>query len=164
MNYKYIYKTPSLFDDLILYSDGEYLTGIYFIKDTISNDLINDLHIFEQTKRWLDIYFKGQNPSFVPKYKMTNVTHFQKEVFDILKTIPYGITLSYNDIAKIIAKNRCIKRMSAQAVGHAISLNPISIIIPCHRVIGTNGDMIGYAGGLSNKIELLKLEAINNQA
>ena len=114
--------------------------------------------IFEETCKWLDIYFSGKEPDFTPKYKVNNLTDFRKEVIEIMNTIPFGETITYNDIAKIIAKRHGIKRMSAQAVGGAVGWNPICIIIPCHRVIGANRALTGYGGGIKNKLSLLKNE------
>lgn len=113
---------------------------------------------FEETCKWLDIYFSGKEPDFTPKYKVNNLTDFRKEVIEIMNTIPFGETITYNDIAKIIAKRHGIKRMSAQAVGGAVGWNPICIIIPCHRVIGANRALTGYGGGIKNKLSLLKNE------
>ena len=165
MTYTYTYKTPAQFSDMIMNSDGEYLTGLWFegSKDSSkhnANGEVKDLPIFRETCRWLDLYFSGKVPDFTPKCKINNLTPFRKEVSDIMNTIPYGQTLTYNDIAKIIAMRRGIEKMSAQAVGGAVGWNPICIIIPCHRVIGANGNLTGYGGGLNNKIELLKLEGI----
>lgn len=147
-------------------SDGEYLTGLWFegSRDS-SKHKINceekELPIFQETSKWLDLYFNGKIPDFTPKYKINNLTKFRKEVSDIMNTIEYGKLLTYNDISKIIAKNRGIEKMSAQAVGGAVGWNPICIIISCHRVVGTNGSLTGYGGGIKNKIELLKLEGID---
>ena len=166
MTYTYTYKTPPQFSDMIMNSDGEYLTGLWFegSRDSSKHDTngeVKDLPIFRETCKWLDLYFGGKVPDFTPKYKINDLTPFRKEVSDIMNTIPYGKTLTYNDIAKIIAKRRGIEKMSAQAVGGAVGWNPICIIIPCHRVIGANGKLTGYGGGLENKIELLKLEGID---
>ena len=163
MIYKYKYKTPDGFADMIMNSDGEYLTGLWFESSRdYSKHEINceekELPIFRETIRWLDIYFSGKKPDFVPKYKINNITPFRKEVIDIMNSIRYGQTVTYNDIAKTIAKNRGIKRMSSQAVGGAVGWNPICIIIPCHRVVGTNGSLTGYGGGIKNKTALLTLE------
>ena len=163
MKYKYFYKTPDSFDDLIMSSDGEYLTGLWFVD---SNDELKhninceekELPIFKETVKWLDIYFSGKIPKFIPKYKINNLTFFKKEVINIMNTIPYGDTKTYNEIAKKIALQRDMKKMSSQAVGGAVGWNPICIIIPCHRVVGTNGSLTGYGGGIKNKIALLKLE------
>ena len=102
--------------------------------------------------------FSGNNPNFIPKYKINNLTPFREEVINIMNKIPYGKTITYNDISNIIAEKRGIKRMSSQAVGGSAGWNPICIIIPCHRVVGSNGNLTGYGGGIKNKIELLKLE------
>lgn len=165
MNYKYFYKTPNGFDDIILISDGEFLTGLYFENSKEIKNLNfvlekTDLPIFCKTKKWLDEYFIGKKPNLTPKYKITNATPFRNEVYDILETIPYGKTITYGEIANIVAKNKRIKKISAQAVGGAVGSNPICLIVPCHRVIGKNGKLIGYSGGLNNKENLLKLEKI----
>ena len=163
MTYKYSYQTPQGFSNMIMNSDGEYLTGLWFegSRDTSKHDINceeKDLPIFKKTSKWLDVYFKGNVPDFTPKYKIENLTPFRKEVIDIINEIPFGKTLTYNDIAKIIAKKRGIERMSSQAVGGAVGWNPICIIIPCHRVVGTNGSLTGYGGGIKNKVALLTLE------
>ena len=163
MNYIWKYKTPNNYDDILMSSDGEYLTGLWFMgsKDESKHVFKHKekcLPIFEKTIEWLDSYFNGKIPNFIPKYKISGFTSFRKEVSDIMKTIPYGKTITYNDIAKAIAKKRHIKKMSAQAVGGAVGWNPICIIIPCHRVIGANGNLTGYGGGMKNKIALLKHE------
>ena len=163
MIYKYKYQTPHGFSDMLMNSDGKYLTGLWFegSKDMPKHEINCEekkLPIFEQTAKWLDIYFSGKEPDFIPEYIINNLTPFRKEVLDIINTIPFGETLTYNDIAKTIAQKRGIKKMSAQAVGGAVGFNPICIIIPCHRVVGTNGSLTGYGGGIKNKIGLLTLE------
>lgn len=163
MTYKWKYKTPNNFDDILMNSDGEYLTGLWFenSKDTLKHKTDCEekyLPIFQETSKWLDIYFSGNNPNFIPKYKINNLTPFRQEVIEIMNTIPFGSTITYNDISKIIAKKRGIKRMSSQAVGGAVGWNPICIIIPCHRVVGTNGSLTGYGGGIKNKVALLTHE------
>lgn len=163
MVYKWFYKTPNGFDDMLINSDGEYLTGLWFVgsrdasKHTIDCEE-KQLPIFKETSKWLDIYFSGKEPNFKPKYKIDDLTPFRSEVVDIMNTIPFGETLTYNDISKIIAKKRGLKRMSSQAVGGAVGWNPICIIIPCHRVVGTNGSLTGYGGGIKNKVALLTHE------
>lgn len=147
-------------------SDGEYLTGLWFDgsrddKKHNSQCVFKDLNIFDETVDWLNSYFKGNIPDFTPKYKLENLTPFREEVFDIMNKIPYGEVITYNDIAREIADKRGIKKMSAQAVGGAVGWNPICIIIPCHRVVGSNGSLTGYGGGIENKIGLLKLEGID---
>lgn len=144
-------------------SDGYYLTGLYFKG---SNDEqkyrgkaeYKDLPIFKKTEEWLDTYFSGKEPDFIPKYKIANLTSFRKRVIDIMNKIPFGKTITYNDIAKEIANDMGIEKMSSQAVGGAVGWNPICIIIPCHRVIGSNGNLTGYGGGIDNKIKLLEVE------
>ena len=163
MVYKLTYKTPNEFDDMVMNSDGKYLTGLWFIgskddsKHTINCEEKN-LPIFKETSKWLDIYFSGKNPDFTPKYKINNLTPFRQEVIDIMNTIPFGKVLTYNDISKIIAKKRKINKMSSQAVGGAVGWNPICIIIPCHRVVGSKGSLTGYGGGIKNKVALLTHE------
>lgn len=157
------YKTPNKFDDIVLSSDGNVLTGLWFKNPSDKNIHINnyqrkDLEIFKQTKKWLDIYFLGKNPDFDIEYRIDHLTPFKKEVLSIIKSIPYGKTITYSDIAKIIIDKRGIKKMSSQAVGQAVKSNPICLIVPCHRVIGINNKMVGYVGGINNKINLLELE------
>ena len=166
MIYKSIYKTPKEYSDMIMYSDGEYLIGLRFeeAKDVNkqSVDAIEgNTQVFEDTKKWLDEYFKGNNPEFTPKYKINNLTEFRQMVIDEMLKIPYGETITYNDIAKSIAKKKNISKMSAQAVGGAVGWNPICLIIPCHRVIGTDGSLTGYGGGIGNKKALLEHEKNN---
>ena len=163
MIYKYMYQTPENFSNIIMNSDGEYLIGLWFEGSIDSSKHIvdckeKDLEIFKQTSKWLDLYFSGKIPDFTPKYKIKNLTTFRQEVIDIMNSIQYGKFITYNDISKIIAEKRGLKRMSAQAVGGAVGWNPICIIVPCHRVIGKNGSLTGYGGGIKNKVELLKLE------
>ena len=166
MTYKYTYQTPENFSNMIMNSDGEYLTGLWFEGSRDSSKHIidceeKDLEIFKQTGKWLNIYFSGKNPDFIPKYKINNLTPFRQEVIDIMNSIEYGKVVTYSDISKIIAQKRNLKRMSSQAVGGAVGSNPICIIVPCHRVIGTNGKLVGYGGGIKNKQFLLQLEKIN---
>ena len=166
MVYKYTYQTPEQFSNIIMNSDGEYLTGLCFEGTLDENKLIfnceeKDLPIFRVTCKWLDIYFSGKDPGFIPKFKIKNITPFRKEVQDIMLKIPFGKTITYNNISKEIAKKMGIEKMSAQAVGGAVGWNPICIIIPCHRVVGTNGNLTGYGGGITNKVALLTLEGNN---
>ena len=163
MNFHYFYQTPKEFDDIYMLSDGEYLTGLWFqnsndqakhTKDSVENVL----PIIQETCEWLDIYFEGKEPNFIPNLKIENETPFRKEVIEIMTEIPYGKTITYSDIAKEIAQRRGMKKMSSQAVGGAVGWNPICIIIPCHRVVGSNGNLTGYGGGMKNKVALLELE------
>lgn len=148
---------------MIMNSDGKYLTGLWFegSRDADKHEVDCEevrLPVFDETTKWLDSYFCGKNPDFIPKYKISHLTDFRKEVIDIMLTIPYGETLTYGDIANQIARKHGIERMSAQAVGGAVGWNPLCIIIPCHRVLGAKGKITGYGGGIQNKIALLKLE------
>lgn len=144
-------------------SDGTALTGLWFdgqkcFADTVLEEHIEkSLPIFDDVSKWLDIYFGGKEPDFMPLVTF-ETTPFRKAVWDILVTIPYGKTMTYGEIADIIAGQKGIDKMSAQAIGGAVGHNPVSIIIPCHRVVGTGGSLTGYAGGIDKKIQLLKLE------
>ena len=119
-----------------------------------------EIPLFEKVKEWLDIYFSGKEPDFAVPLHFTG-TDFQKAVWEILCTIPYGQTMTYGEIAKQIAAKKGLPRMSAQAVGGAVGHNEISIIVPCHRVVGANGSLTGYAGGIEKKELLLKLEKVD---
>lgn len=150
--------------EMLIVSDGECINGLWFsnqkyFKSSVNEDLVNneDLDIFREVKKWLDDYFNGMNPEIGFKLKPSG-TDFRLKVWKILAEIPYGETLTYGEIASKISPS-----MSAQAVGGAVGHNPISILIPCHRVLGANGKLTGYAGGLKRKIELLKLENIRWQ-
>lgn len=118
--------------------------------------------ILQDTIHWLDIYFSGHNPNFTPAYRVDNQTPFRKDVIEILTKIPFGKTVTYGEIATEIAQKYGIPKMSAQAVGNAVGWNPICIVIPCHRVIGTNGKLVGYGGGIKNKEALLRLEGVKS--
>ena len=163
MTYKWIYKTPDGFSDMLMNSDGEYLTGLWFEGSKDAAKHVTDceerrLYVFEDTIKWLDLYFAGKIPDFTPKYKLNNLTDFRREVIQCMLAIPYGETTTYGEIAATIAKKHGIAQMSSRAVGGAVGWNPICIIIPCHRVVGSNHSLTGYGGGLSNKIALLNLE------
>lgn len=118
----------------------------------------DDCRVLADTKRWLDRYFSGEKPSPTELELAPIGSKFRQTVWNILLEIPYGETISYGEIARKIASQRCLKKMSAQAVGGAVGHNPISIIIPCHRVIGSDGGMTGYNGGIDIKIKLLEHE------
>ena len=142
---------------------GLWIEGQKYFANTVNVEMISEdsLEIFKKTKKWLDEYFKGNRPNT----KYLNLSpignEFRQSIWKILCKIPYGEVTTYGDIARELAKQKGIERMSAQAVGGAVGHNPISIIIPCHRVIGKNGKLTGYAGGLDKKIKLLKIEGIN---
>lgn len=110
-----------------------------------------------QTRQWLDLYFSGKEPGFLPSLHLDG-TPFQQTVWNILSSIPYGKALTYKEIAAETAHRLGRPHMAAQAVGNAIGHNPISILIPCHRVVGTNGSLTGYAGGTERKLALLQIE------
>lgn len=116
-----------------------------------------EIPVFQETKRWLDVYFSGREPDFLPVLHLCG-TMFQRNVWNILTKIPYGKTTTYGAIAKEIAEDRNLQKMSAQAVGGAVGRNPVAIIVPCHRVLGAGGQLTGYAGGIERKKELLILE------
>ncbi|MDD7306667.1 MAG: methylated-DNA--[protein]-cysteine S-methyltransferase [Peptoniphilaceae bacterium] len=163
---KYINKFSSPLGQITMASDGKNLTGLWF--DGQKYDRLGldkdyqekNLDIFVITKRWLDIYFKGQNPDFKPQIKLYT-TDFRKEVYSILEKIPYGQTTTYTKIAQCLSNNKERKKVFARPVGGALGHNPISIIIPCHRVLGKDRSLTGYAGGMERKIKLLELENIS---
>ena len=142
---------------ILLAADEEGLTGLWFenskyFGSNLPQEYRESMNgVLRKTKRWLDIYFAGENPDFLPSIHLIG-TPFQKEVWKILLEIPYGKTTTYGEIAERLAKEKGILRMSAQAVGRAVGHNPISILVPCHRVMGKNGSLIGYAAGLDKKV------------
>ena len=150
--------------DIVLSADNQGLTGLWFddkdkeVKQGQADKSHSDAAKFlEEAKAWLDIYFDGGVPNFTPKLHLIG-TDFRIEVWKRLLEIPYGKTVSYGEIAKELASKRGIERMAAQAVGGAVGHNDISIIVPCHRVIGSDGKLTGYGGGLDKKVFLLELE------
>lgn len=121
------------------------------------------LPVLEEAKRWLDIYFQGKEPDFMPPLEL-GAASFRRDVWEILRSVPYGQTITYGGIAARIARQRGLPSMSAQAVGGAVGHNPISLLIPCHRVVGSNGSLTGYAGGIGRKMKLLELEGTDVSA
>ena len=166
MIYQTFYTSP--LGQLLLQSDGKNLTALklekcrfyenYKDEKIVQND---KLEIFLKTKEWLNRYFKGENPEIHELKLKPCGTEFRKKVWSILCDIPYGKLTTYGDIAKQIAQERGMERMSAQAVGGAVGHNPIAIIIPCHRVVGKDGSLTGYGGGIHIKIKLLELEKVD---
>ena len=158
MLYTCFYKSP--LGGITMASDGTALTGLwfdgqkYFAEGLTETAAAKTLPVFDEAVRWLDIYFSGRRPDFTPPLNLEG-TAFRKEVWQQLLQIPYG------QLAAQLAAHNGLKRMSAQAVGGAVGHNPISIIVPCHRVVGTGGNLTGYAGGLAKKLALLKLEGID---
>ncbi len=160
---QYTSKYASPLGGIVLAADEIGLTGLwfegqkYFAFNLDKENEEKELPVFEQARKWLDIYFSGNEPNFKVPLHFTGST-FQNEVWDLLFQIPYGQTVTYGAIAKQLAKKRGLERMSSQAVGGAVARNGISVIVPCHRVVGGNGSLTGYAGGIDKKIALLKLE------
>ncbi|WP_019207925.1 methylated-DNA--[protein]-cysteine S-methyltransferase [Phocaeicola abscessus] len=160
---------PSPLGGIIVSSDGEAITGLWFDGRKYSTDPAaaayeeKPLPLFEQAKRWLDLYFSGEEPPFVPAIRLHG-SSFQLAVWEILRQIPYGQLVTYHDIAKEIARRRDIDRMAAQAVGGAVGRNPVSIMVPCHRVIGSDGSLTGYASGIEKKKRLLAMEKVEFDA
>lgn len=149
--------------EIRLRSDGKSLTGLWFVgqvndaKDNRDIEMKDDLSIFGQVETWLESYFsKNQTPITFPLQPKGTI--FQERVWKILQEIPYGETMTYGEIAQRIAKEKGVATYSAQAVGQAVGKNPISILIPCHRVLGKNGALTGYAGGVHRKEQLLRIE------
>lgn len=159
---EYIFHTPSPLGPITLSSDGEALTGLWFdgqtyFGATLSPDPVQKaLPVFDRTLAWLEAYFSGRAPDFTPTLR-PKATPFRRAVWDVLLTIPFGHTMTYGQIAAQLAQQQGAT-ISAQAVGGAVGHNPISLIIPCHRVVGSNGSLTGYAGGLQKKLRLLQLE------
>lgn len=167
MHYKKYYESP--IGQLAMTSDGKNITGLWLPNHKDFELKFNEklfeaeLIIFNKAVAWLDDYFLGNNPVIDFPLKAEG-TEFRKQVWEILLDIPYGETITYGEIAKQMAQIRGKKTMSAQAVGGAVGNNPISIMIPCHRVVGKDGNLTGYGGGIDTKIELLKLEQMDMNA
>lgn len=161
MVYTDTYQSP--LGGLLLAADEQGLTGVwfegqkYFAAGLPQERRERETPVLAEAKRWLDIYFSGREPDFLPPLHPAG-SEFRKAVWDILLTIPYGQTMTYGEIAQQLAARKGCAHMSAQAVGGAVGHNAVSIIIPCHRVVGTNGSLTGYAGGIDRKVSLLTLE------
>lgn len=166
MYYKTAYLSPV--GMLILGSDGENLVGLWregqkYFGDSVPEEMIenNDLPVFAATKEWLDRYFAGEEPEIKALPLSPIGSEFRQMVWKLLMEIPYGKVTTYGEIAHKIAALKGGKAMSAQAVGGAVGHNPVSIIIPCHRVVGSNGSLTGFAGGLEMKMHLLEHEGVD---
>lgn len=152
---------------IIIVADSRYVYGLYFdnqkyLPENLEKlEINNNSPIIKQVKLWLEEYFNGKKPNLENLPIKLIGSEFKMLVWSVLKTIPYGKTITYGEIAKTLARKTNKEKISARAVGNAVGHNPISIIIPCHRVIGANGKITGYAGGIDKKIALLKLEGIN---
>ena len=158
MDYTAHYDSP--LGGITLGSDGKALVGLWFDGQKYYGDALDrdneehpDLALFDETRRWLDEYFAGREPQFTPPLLFRG-SDFRKRVWQKLLEIPYGQTISYGRLAY------CLGCRSAQAIGGAVGHNPISLIVPCHRVVGSGGSLTGYAGGIDKKIRLLQMEAI----
>ena len=161
MIYTWHYKSPM--GDITMAGEEHALTGLwfdgqkYFAAGMPGECAEEETPVFKEARRWLDTYFDGKEPDFTPPLSPQG-SPFRMTVWDILLKIPYGETITYGRISEIMAKKMGRENMSAQAVGGAVGHNPISIIIPCHRVVGKGGSLTGYAGGIDRKIGLLVLE------
>lgn len=142
---------------------GLWLEGQNNFESNIDEKMIkkDDLRIFSEVRSWLDRYFSKKRPVISDLALSPSGTEFRKAVWKILCEVPYGEVTTYGEVARKIAKQMGLERMSAQAVGGALAHNPISIIIPCHRVVGSDGSLIGYVGGVDRKIKLLKYEGVD---
>lgn len=161
MIYTQHYESP--LGGILLAADETGLTGLWFDGEKYYADNLAAEHEARDTqalgaaKRWLDGYFAGKEPDFLPPLHPIG-SAFRQEVWQLLLEIPYGQTTTYGALARRLAERRGLRHMSAQAVGGAVGHNEISILIPCHRVVGTSGSLTGYAGGIDKKLSLLRLE------
>ena len=159
----YLYRTPAAFDDLVVTGDAEALTGLHFAPKGAQAAVGKAARAslpppLREACRWLDIYFSGRAPDFLPPYRLEGATPFRRAVCERLLHLPFGATATYGDIAREMASLLGVGRMSAQAVGGAVGWNPVCLVIPCHRVVGAGGALTGYGGGLANKAALLAHE------
>ena len=168
MIYTHRYSSP--LGEIILAADDIGLTGLWFVENQrhmgegLSPEAVErPSPFFDEAVRWLDIYFSGRDPGFTPPLHLTG-SAFRNQVGELLLQIPYGQATTYGEIAQTIARERGVGRFSSRAVGGAVGHNPISLILPCHRVLGSNGSLTGYGGGLERKVALLKLEGIEVKA
>lgn len=162
----YIHYHPSPLGQILLAADDAGLTGLWFVENQrhMGEGLSESAEecpspFFDEAARWLDSYFSGRDPGLTPTLHLTGPA-FRRHVGELLLRIPYGTTVTYGDLARTIARERGIERFSSRAVGGAVGHNPISLIVPCHRVLGSGGQLTGYGGGLERKAALLKLEGI----
>lgn len=159
----YTYRCQSPLGGITLAGDGERLVGLWFDGQKRYAAILEAPHeerrlpVFDAAVRWLDVYFSGRDPGFTPPLGL-RATGFQRAVWEALLTIPYGRTTTYGQLADIVAARTGALRVSARAVGGAVARNAISLIIPCHRVLGADGSLTGYAGGVRRKAQLLELE------
>lgn len=167
MQYTTHYASP--LGTITLASDGNAVIGLWFDGQKHDRSILTPecqelyVPVFAEAAEWLNCYFAGCEPDFTPALALDCST-FRHEVMEILMRIPYGQVTTYGEIAKEIARKRGLQNMSAQAVGGAVGWNPISLMIPCHRVVGTGGSLTGYGGGIQRKLALLKLEKADTAA
>lgn len=167
MTYTQHYDSP--LGGILLAADEEGLTGLwfdgqkYFARTLPKEYAESETPVLREAKRWLDIYFSGREPDFTPPLHPVG-SAFQQAVWALLLEIPYGKTTTYGALARKLAEKQGLTHMSAQAVGGAVGHNDISLIIPCHRVVGANGSLTGYAGGVNKKVKLLELERADMKA
>lgn len=161
MDYTAQYNSPM--GEMTMASDGEGLTGLWFEGQrffgatlTREHEVQEDLPVFDMTRRWLEIFFEGKCPNFTPPLILQG-SDFRLRVWRQLLQVPYGNTTTYGELARRLAEESDT-RVSAQAVGGAVGHNPIALIVPCHRVVGSDGSLTGYEGGLERKMRLLALE------
>ncbi len=168
MYYQTLYPSPIGNITLACDEDGNHLVGLWtqgqkYHGDTIPEKMVSkdDFPLFEKTRNWLDRYFGGEKPDIAELPLAPIGGEFRQGVWNILREIPYGEVMTYGSIAKKMAKKMGKESMSSQAIGGAVGHNPISIIVPCHRVVGTNGSLTGFSGGVQMKIKLLELEGVD---
>lgn len=156
-------RRPSPLGDILLSADGQGITGLWFVGQkrfarSLGPCREGDSSVLQAAARWLDVYFSGRDPGPVPPLHPAG-TPFQREVWALLNAVPYGRTTTYGAMAKALCRGGAAP--SPRAVGGAVGRNPISILAPCHRVLGADGSLTGYAGGLEKKLALLRLEGIS---
>ena len=162
----YICKLPSPVGMLTAASDGQSVTGLWlegqkYYAATLDGDTEErEVPVLGEVKRWMDLYFEGKRPDFCPPLAPKG-SEFRQRVWKLLLNIPYGQVTTYGEIARSLEKEWGVEKVSARAVGNAVGHNPVSILIPCHRVVGADGSLTGYAGGIDKKVQLLKLEGIS---
>lgn len=160
----YVHKYMSPLGPMTIASDGSYLTGLWFdgqryFPATTGSVSLDDAMpaVVGETAEWLDCYFDGRRPDFIPALRLEG-SEFRRRIWNMLLAIPYGHTVTYGELAREYARENSLSSMSSQAVGGAVGHNPVSIVVPCHRVVGSDGSLTGYAGGIEIKRRLLELE------
>lgn len=160
---RFSYSYSSSLGGITLLSDGENITDLYFsdmLREDTTRATPKSLPVFEQAREWLNIYFSGKKPGFTPPLKIEG-SEFHRSICGTILAIPFGHVMTYSEIARVNAERRKIPGMSPQAVGRVAANNKILIMIPCHRVLGSNGNLTGYSGGIQRKLKLLELEGFD---